>query len=168
VRREDLRDDHRDLSDDIDIYLRYRLKPFKSHKSTPVEQTTIVRWTKDINARSGVVHDIHQGSSQAPDGLPGTTVSTNRMLVPPTRQELVEDSVRVIHNTKSRITDNNIDCYSLRTMIAAKRLNNIRTEMSKTALKISTVEKGSKLSVSQRRSRFIRRAKLRTTLPGTL
>jgi hypothetical protein len=31
-------------------------------------------------------------------------------------------------------------------MIAAKRLNNIRTEMSKTALKIST-EKGSKLSV---------------------
>jgi hypothetical protein len=64
------------------------------------------------------------------------------------KAELVEDSVRVIlHNTKSRITADNIDCYSLRTMIAAKRLNNIRTEMSKTALKISTVEKGSKLSV---------------------
>jgi hypothetical protein len=50
------------------------------------------------------------------------------------KAELVEDSVRVIlHNTKSRITADNIDCYSLRTMIAAKRLNNIRTEMSKTA-----------------------------------
>jgi hypothetical protein len=74
------------------------------------------------------------------------------MLVPLSTRELVEDSVRVIlHNTKSRITADNIDCYSLRTMIAAKRLNNIRTEMSKTALKISTVEKGSKLSVSQRR-----------------
>jgi hypothetical protein len=88
-------------------------------------------------------------SSQAPDGLPRLTRVDYEQDVGTAfdKAELV-DSVRVIlHNTKSRITADNIDCYSLRTMIAAKRLNNIRTEMSKTALKISTVEKGSKLSV---------------------
>jgi hypothetical protein len=109
----------------------------------------VLKWTKDINARSGKSYTIFtRVSSQAPDGLPRLTQHYEQDVGTADKAELVEDSVRVIlHNTKSRITADNIDCYSLRTMIAAKRLNNIRTEMSKTALKISTVEKGSKLSV---------------------
>jgi hypothetical protein len=142
--------------DDIDIYLRYRLKPFKSHKSavqSNMNNAIVLKWTKDINARSGgKSYTIFTKGVITSAGWASKAqfVSiTNRMLGTAfDKAELVEDSVRVIlHNTKSRITADNIDCYSLRTMIAAKRLNNIRTEMSKTALKISTVEKGSKLSV---------------------
>jgi hypothetical protein len=139
--------------DGIDIYLRYRLKPFKSHKSavqSNMNNAIVLKWTKDINARSGKSYTIFTkgvitsaGWASKAHPCPLRTGCWYRFR----QAELVEDSVRVIHNTKSRITADNIDCYSLRTMIAAKRLNNIRTEMSKTALKISTVEKGSKLSV---------------------
>jgi Glu-tRNA(Gln) amidotransferase subunit E-like FAD-binding protein len=114
----------------------------------------VLKWTKDINARSGKSYTIFtRVSSRAGWASKAHPVHYEQDVSTAfDKAELVEDSVRVIlHNTKSRITADNIDCYSLRTMIAAKRLNNIRTEMSKTALKISTVEKGSKLSVSQRR-----------------
>jgi hypothetical protein len=74
--------------DGIDIYLRYRLKPFKSHKSAVVEHEQRDRPEVDERHQRAiwreVVHDIHQGCHHKRRmGFQGSPVSiTNRMLVP--------------------------------------------------------------------------------------
>ena len=142
--------------DGIDLYLRYRYRPFKSRKSaiqSNMNNAIVLKWTKDVNARSGgksyTIFTKGVITSAGWSSKAQFLTVTKKMLQTAFEDaELVDDSVNVIlYNTKSRITADNINCYKLRAMITQKRLASICTEMGKASLKISTVEKGSKMSI---------------------
>jgi hypothetical protein len=158
--------------DGIDIYLRYRLKPFKSHKSavqSNMNNAIVPRKTSTRDLEGSRTRYSPRVSSQAPDGLPRLTCVDYEQDVGTAFEGGTRRGLGESHTTQHQESDHGqhrllqlTDNDRRETLEQYKDGNEQDRPQDKHRGERKQAER-----VSQRRSRFIR-AKLRTTLPGTL